>query len=285
MTAEVSIVVVPRERFSYARDALEALYRHTEPPFELVYVDAGSPSGLRACLEEQAASRGFALVRAGRFLTPNEARNLGFARVRTRYTVFLDNDVAVSAGWLPPLLRCAEETGAAVVGPLYCIDEPLHRRVHMAGGLARFEERDGRRRFVEKHLHIWRPIEEVRPQVARSRCEHQEFHCMLVRSEVLRALGPLDESLLSVTETQLDFCLQVRAAGHEVWFEPASVVTYVRPPPFEPSDLAYWLWRWDDERARLGLERFRVKWGLERDDPYPEVRRRWIAEHRQRLTR
>src|SRR5262249_24309080 len=44
---DVTIVVVPRERFSFARASLEALYRHTDPPFHLVYVDGGSPRRVR----------------------------------------------------------------------------------------------------------------------------------------------------------------------------------------------------------------------------------------------
>lgn len=41
---EVTIVVSPRERFSYTRESLESIYEHTKAPFKLVYVDGGSPS-------------------------------------------------------------------------------------------------------------------------------------------------------------------------------------------------------------------------------------------------
>jgi len=40
----VTLVVVPRERFSLAPRALETLYENTAVPFRLVYVDAGSPA-------------------------------------------------------------------------------------------------------------------------------------------------------------------------------------------------------------------------------------------------
>jgi len=39
-----TIVVVPRERFGFAIKSLESLFDRTEPPFHLVYVDAGSPN-------------------------------------------------------------------------------------------------------------------------------------------------------------------------------------------------------------------------------------------------
>jgi hypothetical protein len=44
----VTIVVVPRERFSYARTSLESVYANTHVPFRLIYVDGAAhlrPSG------------------------------------------------------------------------------------------------------------------------------------------------------------------------------------------------------------------------------------------------
>src|SRR5207249_8335576 len=56
-----------------------------------------------------------------RHLVPNEARNIGLRRVRTRYVVFIDNDAVPAPGWLERMVECAEETGAWVVGPLYLV--------------------------------------------------------------------------------------------------------------------------------------------------------------------
>ena len=38
-----TIVIVPRERFSLTRRNLESIYDCADAPFELVYVDGGSP--------------------------------------------------------------------------------------------------------------------------------------------------------------------------------------------------------------------------------------------------
>src|SRR5215831_8615946 len=70
-----TIVVVPRERFSVTRRALEALYASTNGAFPVVYVDAGSPPAIRRYLAAQARSRGFELVRIESYLAPNQARN------------------------------------------------------------------------------------------------------------------------------------------------------------------------------------------------------------------
>src|SRR5205823_11203098 len=71
-----TIAVVPRERFSFTREALERLYAVTPPSFRLVYVDGGSPRHIREYLEAQAQKHGFDLVRTDHYLSPNEARNL-----------------------------------------------------------------------------------------------------------------------------------------------------------------------------------------------------------------
>jgi GT2 family glycosyltransferase len=281
----VTIVVVPRERFSATRSTLENLYAVTPLPFHLVYVDAGSPAPIARYLRAAAATRGFTLLRRDDYLSPDAARNLGFAAVRTPYVVFLDNDVAVAPGWLDALLCCAEETGAAIVGPLYCVDRPCHTKVHMAGGPAHVEERNGARRFVEEHRFLHRPLAELRPLLTRAPAEQAEFHCMLLRSETMRALGPLDERFCGVPEVQIDRCLEARARGDAVFFEPTAVVTYDRSPPLRPSDVPYFLWRWSRARGRRGLEHFRRKWNLDADDPYFARQLHFMATHRQRALR
>ncbi|MFW6358278.1 MAG: glycosyltransferase family 2 protein, partial [Chroococcales cyanobacterium] len=88
----VTIVVVPRERFSYTQKSLESIYEYTPYPFKLVYVDGGSPTQIKHYLEEQSRLKGFKLIRTQEYLSPNLARNIGISQVDTEYTVFVDND-------------------------------------------------------------------------------------------------------------------------------------------------------------------------------------------------
>ncbi len=44
---KVTLVVVPRERFSFTMTSLENIYEMTDIPFKLVYVDGGSPAPIR----------------------------------------------------------------------------------------------------------------------------------------------------------------------------------------------------------------------------------------------
>ena len=262
---QVTIVVVPRERFSCTRESLESIYKYTEIPFKLVYVDGNSPKQVQQYLQKTAQEQEFQIIRTDYYLTPNHARNLGLAQVDTKYVVFLDNDVVVSSGWLNHLVKCAEETEAAVVGPLMCQNEPLHEIVHFAGGESYiWTDKTGRRRLREKMYKQGQRVVDVRPQLQRQPTELAEFHCVLVRTEIFERIGRLDEAFFN-TKEHLDFCMSVRESGGTVYFEPDSLVTYVPGPPLELSDLHYYMLRWSDEWTVASLQRMQDKWNVVED--------------------
>jgi GT2 family glycosyltransferase len=271
--ARATIVVVPRDRFGVTQRSLESVLAHTEPPFELVYVDGGSPRPVRAYLEAEAEAWGFTLVRTEEYLPPNRARNLGSAHVATEYTVFVDNDVVVTDAWLSALVGRADATAAWVVGPLYLIGELDDEAIHAAGGELGIAGPRGQRRLTTVHCLQGERLAELDEPLRARRCGFAEFHCMLVRTDALDRLGPLDEKLLSTREHE-DFCMSVHGRGGEIWFEPASVVSYLPPPrrpgapprlgpPLRWSDLAFHTQRWSEAWNRRSLEHFVQKHGIE----------------------
>ncbi|MEM9117874.1 MAG: glycosyltransferase [Cyanobacteria bacterium P01_F01_bin.56] len=266
MYPQVTIVVVPRERFSYTKQSLESIYQNTQVPFELIYVDGNAPAKIRRYLEAQSNQKQFHLIRTNAYLSPNRARNLGLAAVNTPYLVFMDNDVVVAPGWLEKLLRCAEETNAAVVGPLMCQDEPIHQTIHFAGGESHvWTDKLGRRRIREKMYLQGQKVEKFKEKLYRQTTELAEFHCVLVRRSIFDRLGTLDEAMMN-TKEHLDFCMSVRQAGEEVYFEPSSVVTYVPGPPLQLMDVHFYMLRWSDAWTLSSLNRLREKWDLTEDN-------------------
>ena len=258
---EVTIVVVLRERFSLTERSLSSIYKNTPFPFHLVYVAGKAPPRVQRYLQQESNEKGFLLITTAHHISPNQARNLGLKEVKTKYVVFLDNDALVAPGWLEALVRCAEETGAWVVGPLCLIGEISAGVVHVAGGNVRFEEESGRKvLYDEQHL-FNTPIREINDRLVRRRWDYVEFHCMLVRTDVFPSLGTLDEQLLSVHE-HIDFCLSVNQAGGSVYVEPKSVVTYIPSPPYQWTDLPYFMLRWSEEWNIATTNRFCEKWGV-----------------------
>lgn len=258
-----TVAVIPRETFSQTMDVLGTIVANTAPPYRLLVVDGGSPARVRRSLESFAASRDATLLRTERLLSPNEARNLALAHVDTELVAFVDTNAFVHPGWLDALERCARETGAWLVGPLYlgvCRGNGPCDTVHMAGGDNRIDEVDGRRLHHERHRYAGRPLAEVGP-FERGPTEMVEFHTVLARTDVFSTLGPLDEALLSFHE-HCDLCLAVRERGGEVWFEPEAVVTYQLPRTLAPMDLPYWLVRWSDQWNLASARHFVDKWQL-----------------------
>jgi GT2 family glycosyltransferase len=262
---QVTIVVVPRERFSYSRESLESIYQFTTLPFKLVYVDGNSPAEVQHYLDTQAQERGFLLIRTDYYLSPNRARNLGLAQVDTQYVVFIDNDVIVAPGWLEALVKCAEETNATVIGPLMCHEQPVHEVIHCAGGQNHIVvDARGRRRLREKMYKQGRTVASSAPKMERTETELCEFHCMFVDRQIFDQLGPFDEAMLN-TKEHLDFCMAVIQAGGTVYFEPASLITYVPGPPLKWSDVPFYMLRWSDAWELASLNRMREKWDLAED--------------------
>ena len=287
---DVTVVMVPRERFSRTRESIDSLYRDPGVPFAFICVDGGSPRSVAQALAEESRRRGFRLIRTEHFLMQNEARNLAIPQIEAKYVAFVDNDVEFAPGWLAALRRCAEETGADIVSPIVCWGEPAHTTVHFAGGDATIELRDGERRFRESHRFYNEKLADVRADLVRQPCELAEFHCMLVRRDVFDRVGLLDEELKSIFE-HVDFCMSVRAAGGSVMFEPNALVTYVMEAHLGISDLLYYFYRWNDDWSLASESYFHRKWNSVYTDEVttgftrPHRRRVWpsLRKHAQRV--
>jgi len=279
MTAapQLTIVVTPREQFGIAERSLESILEHTSVPHRLIYVDGNSPPPVADYLRGRARERGFMLLRSDSYLTPNHARNWAFSHVDTGYVMFVDNDVVVTPGWVEPLLRRMEEDDAWAVGPLYFEGQPEEQIIHMAGGVYEWEGEAPRRAFHTGHLLQKTRLPDLDQPLTAGPCSFVEFHCMLVRREVLARLGPLDEELMNTRE-HLDLCLAIESEGGTVWFEPESVVSYITPPPLRPFDREYFALRWSEGWTLRSLRRFRRKHGIA-----PEYEKRAVVSAARRL--
>lgn len=277
-SALVSIVVVPRERFSLAPEALDRLLAETAPGYELIYVDAGSPPHVADALRERAARHSFPLIRMERMMSPNQARNLGLQVASRPYVAFVDNDTLVSAGWLEALVRCARETGATVVGPLYLQGPFEDDMVHMAGGTWNVSQRDGQKWAEADYIATWTKRSDAGQLIARHEVGFVEFHCTLVQRALLEKLGGLDESFLSTPE-HVDLALVARTMGGSVYLEPDALVTYIKPDDIELFDLSYFMLRWCQDWNMSSLDAFASKWGYSPKSTFIVDQRDWTNQY------
>ena len=196
----------------------------------------------------------------------------------TKYVVFVDNDIHYEAGWLEALEENAERNRSSVVAPLICIGPPTAATIHHAGGIL-FAEGDPEHPTVsERHRLMDKPMGEFNPLTAPEKNEIAEFHCLLMRRDVLDEIGFFDERL--VTREQIDLALRLKIAGKTVTFEENAVVTYMRAGRQSQADLDYFLQRWDHSLVLKSLSIFESTWDVTLDKE--RILYDWIARHRVR---
>ncbi|HSV46875.1 MAG TPA: glycosyltransferase [Ramlibacter sp.] len=101
-------------QLDYTRQCVDSLVRTGFDLSRLVVVDNGSTDGTRAYLE--ALPAGARILNQGN-LGCGVAWNQGALALQAEWTVVMNNDVVVSAGWLEGLLEAARKRGLRVVSP------------------------------------------------------------------------------------------------------------------------------------------------------------------------
>lgn len=275
----VTIVVTERERHSLALRTLESIVANTPRPYHFLYLDSQSPAWLREELSRRQEAWGLKVIRFEQPLWPQEARHRVAGRLDTEFVVFIDNDVLVEPGWLDSLVACADETGAGVVGPLYLwSDGASPPSIHMAGGKLTEAPAEHGRVLAEAHCLVNEYPDRVAAELFRQPTDFVEYHCLLIRTELLGDGTLLDPNIRCVHE-HIDTALTARQRGHPVYFEPASRVNHLAFVEYMLDDLATFRKRWRRSEAEASIAAFCEKWGVVNDDRSFMGVRQFIRNH------
>lgn len=264
-----TIVITQRDRFCFTQENLETIYKNTDAPFELIYIDGGSPEHIKEYLLKQSQEKKFKLIRVEHYLTPNQARNYAVKHIHTPFAAFVENDVSVSKGWLTALMECAQATGCAVVCPLTCQDKPIHENIHYSGGDMEIKEenRNGTRdRFIQETMYHRQGSKhfDIKPPLQRAKVGYTEVHAFFIRTEFLTKIKGFDEGIMS-TRDHVDLSLNVRKAGGEIYLEPKSIITFMghfTAPKLEAWEEEFYKLRWSNAWEYNSLRHLSQKWGL-----------------------
>lgn len=255
-----------RERFSPTMDAVRSLLATMGPLGRLLFADTGLPPWLRdelAALQRVEASR-MDIVAFDQPLWPHEVRARLAGTFTTDYVAFVDNDVRYLPGWLESLVRCADETGAGIVGPLYLWGSSLDTlTIHMAGGSLLEVPVEGG--VALKEAPLLANADPAAVDLVRKPCDFVEYHCMLIRNELLRD-GTLFDPRIRCVHEHIDTALMARKKGAQVYLEPSARVIYLLYQDYLLSDIPFYRSRWDPAEADASMAVFGDKWGIQ-DDP------------------
>jgi hypothetical protein len=261
-----TIIMTARERYGLTESAIESIVRNTNCGYRLIFADGQAPEPVRRRLEARADEWNLELVRVDAALWPNQIRRQLVAQVDTDYVVFIDNDVQVEAGWLETLIACADESGGGVVGPLYLIgDGKSAPRVHMAGGDTVQRETATGTVLEETHRHLNSDPALVTGSLARRECDFVEYHCLLVRGDLVRDGSAFDPDIVCVHE-HIDLSLTAKQRGYVTVSEPKARVTYLGLAEWSCDEVAFRRRRWSWDAAQASIAAFCRKWRIADDD-------------------
>jgi len=213
-TPRASIVIPVYNHFAHTLGCLRSIARNADgAAFEVIVVDD--------CSSDETAAR---LAEIGGIRVLRNAQNLGFigacnagaAQARGEFIVFLNNDTAVTAGWLDALLGTFEAradcglAGAKLVYP--------DGRLQEAGGIV-FADGSG-----------WNYGRYDDPAAPACNYLREADYCsgaaIALRRELYERLGGFDTRYAPAYYEDTDLAFRVREAGLKVYYQPAATVVH-----------------------------------------------------------
>ena len=280
---EIVVAIVPREKFRYAEQTLDAVLE-TRLPFELLYIDGHTPASSARRIEQKLAGRPHTrFLHFDRYLGPLRSRNIAVreARAESKYLVILDNDVLVRSGWLEALVRCADEERAGAVVPCVLIGGPDTETIHHAGGDTGVRRENGQSVvFTEQFLEYGNALTELEG-VGRRPTRLLEDHCILARTALWKAIAPFDDRVPLMTSVQ-ELSLLFQRSGEPLLMEPAARVVYLwgAEAPITWSDVPLWYLSWSEKWNRHAMRSMAFRLGLSHSRDYDRHVVWWLNNHR-----
>ncbi|MEO5674338.1 MAG: glycosyltransferase family 2 protein [Chitinophagales bacterium] len=159
-------------------------------------------------------------------------KNFGFARgyneaiktVTAEYIVLLNQDVAVSANWLQPLVQMIE-SDATIAAVQPCIRGHLQRtHFEYAGAAGGWIDRYG---YTFCRGRIFDVVEEDQDQYnTAAEIFWASGACMMVRRKIYEEMGGLDADFFAHME-EIDLCWRMKNAGYKIMYCPCSQVYHL----------------------------------------------------------
>lgn len=229
MAVDVAIIIVNFRTPDLTIDCLASLEAEIEPGVRVVVVDNASGDGSAETIAKAVVERGWGewtrLLRSpvnGGFASGN---NFGIRSQEAAAYLLLNSDTVVRPGAIRALreaMRLHPEAGIIGAGILTPRGEPDHSAFRAPGPIGELI-RAANTGIVTRALGRFDVLLPKTEQPFEP--DWLGFVCVLVRAEVLRAVGYLDEGYFMYFE-DVDFCRQARAAGWRILYWPSAKVVH-----------------------------------------------------------
>jgi GT2 family glycosyltransferase len=212
---DATVLIPVHGKWPLTLECLESLRRaRNRASMHVVVVDDASPDATRAHLR---AIPGVEVVELDTNVGFLRACNAGFARLRGDAVVLLNNDTEVTDGWLDALLEAArsDPTVGLAGAMLLNADGTLQE----AGGII-FNDGSG--------LNVGKGDDPGKPAYVFPRdVDYCSGACLLIRRELIEALGGFDERFAPAYYEDTDLAFSARQLGYRVRYEPRARVVHL----------------------------------------------------------
>ena len=231
---DLTVIMIPFERFSSVPKAVDRLYRSIDVPFNLIVIEGNSPESVRHSLEKRRRRHNnITIIYSEHQVSIGSAINLATPHLNTPYAFIMDADVRVPRASMPHMLRCAKDNQHGIVCPdNYVVPHEID---------IRSDEGILGRKIIKSFG--------VRT-------------CFLISQEAIQKLGKFDEIMTPCT-AGIDIRMAADACGVSVCTDAAmSMESDQEEQLIWPIDASFHSFQWNQERVNQSFENLEKKWGI-----------------------
>ena len=199
---QVSILISALGPVNRLRSRVQAIERHTDTPYELIFLDSGVTKGTDQWLQQFLDQNDHGhRIRCGHATNAATAVNAGIAASHSKMILRLSNDVEVTPGWLASMITHLERNAdTGIVGAMSNVAAERQKAPlpwskgedTLAKFAAAYRQRNRHRRIPANTI---------------------DGFCMLFTRQLFENIGPFDEELGQGGYDGEDFCLRATLAG------------------------------------------------------------------------
>ncbi len=239
--ALTSIVMLTRNGLDTTKQCVDSVVRHTNEPYEFIFVDNGSTDETVPFLE---TVPGAVLIRNAENKGFAAGNNQGMAAASGEYILLLNNDTVVTPEWLRGLHSWLErDASIGIVGPvtnyaapIQCVQYDAYRSLDALDAAANLWRLQHRNTGFYSHRLIG--------------------FCMLFHRNLLDQIGGMDERFFPGGYEDDDFSLRARISGKNLWVAKDVFIHHEGQSTFRANRVDY------GTSSLENAEKFRKKWSV-----------------------
>ena len=220
---QVSIVILNWNTRSFLEQFLPGLVQHSQlPGVEIVVADNKSTDdSMEFMAREYPEIKTIQLEENHGF---SGGYNRALEQLDSKYFLLLNSDIEVTSGWLEPLIACLEDKDNIAACTPKIKDFKNKTHYEYAGAAGGYIDRYG---YPFCRGRIFDTLEEDQGQYDDStEVFWGSGACLLVRAELFREAGGLDENFFAHME-EIDLCWRLKRLGYQIHYVPQSTVYHV----------------------------------------------------------